>query len=220
MRNGAASPLPLPVLIAHKNPCVLDSLSSLVRNAIPGITLILSSSHSYTMHCLTNARYQVVVCGVQFAEVSNFLLLRQHRAFQSLVPFIVIAEAQESALAKCALEQQSIEDIIVWPLHKGQVEESLRETMCIYQMRVTIAHRKLTLHTLQSWQSLTPVEKLPGDGIYKRILPSKQSMRTYQRTIQRIESNLKDLTSMVNEWEKQSRMRAVEHLELLGRGGS
>jgi hypothetical protein len=92
--------------------------------------------------------------------------------------------------------------------------------MCIYQMRVTIAHRKLTLHTLQSSQSLTPVEKLPVDGIYKRILPSKQSMRTYQRTIQRIESNLKDLTSMVDECEKQTRMRAVEHLELLSRGGS
>ena len=68
MRNKypSASPLPIPVLIAHKNPCVLDSLAPLLRSNIPGIALSLCHSHSYAIHSLTVARYQVVICEVQF----------------------------------------------------------------------------------------------------------------------------------------------------------
>ena len=108
----SASPLPVPVLIVDSNPSVRDRLPPLLSSASPGIALRLCSSHGYAMHSLTIARYQVVVCGVQFAEAKNFLLLKQHRAFQSFVPFIVIAEAQDKTLAKCALEQ-GVEDIIL-----------------------------------------------------------------------------------------------------------
>jgi DNA-binding NtrC family response regulator len=225
MRNEAnkppsASPLPVPVLIAHKNPCVLNTLSTVLRNGIPGIAMSLCSSHSYAMHSLTIARYQVVVCGVQFAEAENFLFLKQHRAFQSFVPFVVIAEAEEKTLAECALEQQDVEDIIVWPLHKGELEESLREAMYLYQLRMTIAHRRQTLHTLRSRQSFpSPIQKPTVDGLYDRLLRRpKQSLRTYERTIQQIETNLKYLTDMLDESERQTKTRAVEHLDLLGRG--
>ena len=169
------------------------------------------------MHSLTIARYQVVVCRVQFAEAENFLLLKQHRAFQSSVPFIVIAEAQDRALAKCALEQ-GIDDIIVWPLHKGQLEETLREAMWLYHMRVTIAHRRQTLDTLRSWEAIPAGQKPPFDRMYERLLLPKQTLRVYQRTIQRIETNLKDLTDMADEYERRARTRAVTHLDLLGHG--
>jgi len=213
----SASPLPIPVLIADRNPSVRDRLPLLLSSSIPGAALNLCSSHSYAMYSLTNARYQVVVCGVQFAEAENFLLLKQHRAFQSFVPFIVIAEAQDRALAKCAMEQ-GVEDIIVWP-HNGQLEESLREAMWLYQMRVTIAHRRQTLHTLRSWQTIPPDQQPPLDRMYARLLLPKQTLRVYQRTIQRIETNLKSLTDMADECERRARTRALEHLDILGRGG-
>jgi len=213
----SASPLPLPVLIADRNPSVRDRLPLLLSSSIPGAALNLCSSHSYAMYSLTNARYQVVVCGVQFAEAENFLLLKLHRAFQSFVPFIVIAEAQDRALAKCAMEQ-GVEDIIVWP-HNGQLEESLREAMWLYQMRVTIAHRRQTLDTLHSWHVIPPGQKPPLDPMYERLLLPKQTLPVYQRTIQRIETNLKYLTGIVDECERRARKRAVEHLDLLGRGG-
>lgn len=213
----SASSLPVPVLIADSNPSVLDRLPLLLKSAIPGIALSLCSSHSYAMHSLTIARYQVVVCRVQFAEAENFLLLKQHRAFQSFVPFIVIAEAQDRALAKCALEQ-GVEDIIVWPLLKGQLEESLREAMWLYQMRVTIARQRQTLDTLHSWHVIPPGQKPPLDSMYEPLLLPKQTLPVYQRTIQRIETNLKDLTDMADECEKRARTRAIEHLDFLGRG--
>jgi len=213
----SASPLSVPVLIAESNPSVRDRLPLLLSSAIPGIALRLCSSHGYAMHSLTIARHQVVLCSVQFADAENFLLLKQHRAFQSFVPFIVIAEAQDKALAKCALEQ-GVEDIIVWPLHKGQLEESLREATWLYQMRVTIAHRRQTLDTLRSWQAIPPGPKPPLDRMYERLLLPKQTVRVYQRTIQRIETNLKYITDMADECERRARTRAVEHLDLLGRG--
>src|SRR5262249_34213163 len=212
----AVSPLPVPVLIADNNPYLLDCLSPLLRNGIPGIALSRCSSHSYAMQSLSAARYQVVVCSMQFTEAEKFLLLKQHRAFQSFVPFIVIAEAQEQTLAKCALEQ-GVEDIIVWPLHKGQAEQSLRDAMWLYQMRVTVAHRRETLETLRSWQAI-PGQKPPFDRMYERLLLPKQTLRVYQRTIQRIETNLKCLTDMADECERRARTRALEHLDILGRG--
>lgn len=210
-------PLPVPVLIADSNHSVLDRLPLLLNRAIPGIVLSLCSSHKYAMHSLTIARYQAVVCRVQFAEAENFLLLKQHRAFQSSVPFIVIAEAQDRALAKCALEQ-GVEDIIVWPLHKGQLEETLREAMWLYHMRVTIAHRRQTLDTLRSWEAIPAGQKPPFNRMYERLLLPKQTLRVYQQTIQQIETNLKDLTGMADECERRAHTRAVEHLDLLGRG--
>jgi FixJ family two-component response regulator len=213
---SSASPLPIPILIADKNCCV-DSLAELLRSSIPGIALSLCYSHSYAMHSLTNGRYQVVVCGVQLADAQNFLLLRQHRAFQSWVPFIVIAAPQDRALAKCVLEEQGVEDIIIWPPHKDQVQDSLREAMCLYQLRVTIAHRRQTLHTLRSWQSFPPPEDLAMSSMYDRLLLPEQTLRIYHRTIKRIETNLKDLTEMVEESERQARSRADAHLDLLGR---
>src|SRR5215831_9916219 len=211
------SPLPVPVLIADNNPYLLDCLCPLLRSGIPGIALSLCSSHSYAMQNLSAARYQVVVCGVQFTEAEKFMLLKQHRAFQSFVPFIVIAEAQEQTLAKCALEQ-GVEDIIVWPLQKGQAEQSLREAMWLYQMRVTVAHRRQTLETLRSWQATPTDKKPPFDRMYERLLLPKQTLRVYQRTIQRIEKNLKYLTDMADECEGRARTRALEHLDILGRG--
>lgn len=166
------------------------------------------------MHSLTLARYQMVLCGVQYAEAGNFLLLNQHRAFQSFVPFIVIAEVAQSELAKRALEQQGVEDIVVWPLHQGQLEDSLREAMYLYQMRVTIAHRRQTLNTLRSWQSF-PLQQPPRDRMDEYLLP-RQSLQACERTIQRIETNLQYLTDVVDECERRAKMRAVEHLGLLG----
>ena len=218
-KSSSASPLPIPVLVADKNTCMVDSLAALLRSSIPGIALSLCYSHSYAMHSLTNGRYQVVVCGAQLADAQNFLLLRQHRAFQSLVPFIVIAAPEDRALAKRVLEQQGVEDIIVWPPHKDQVEDSLREAMCLYQMRVTITHRRQTLHTLRSWQSFPPPESLPVSNMYDRLLLPKETLRVYHRTIKRIETNLKYLADMVGDCERQTRTRAIEHLDLLGREG-
>jgi DNA-binding NtrC family response regulator len=217
-KPSSASPLPVPVLIADSNPSVLDRLPLFLNRAIAGIALSLCSSHSYTMHSLTIARYQVVVCSVQFAEAENFLLLKQHRAFQSFVPFIVIAEVQDRALAECSLEQ-GVEDIIVWPPHQVQLEESLRQAMWLYQMRVTIAHRRQTLDTLRNWEAMPAGQKPSFDRMYERLLLPKQTLRVYQRTIQRIEANLKYLTDMADECEKRAHTRAVEHLDLLGSGG-
>jgi response regulator RpfG family c-di-GMP phosphodiesterase len=149
------------------------------------------------------------VCGVQFAEAGSFLLLKQHRAFQSFVPFIVIAEVQDRALAKCALEQEGVEDIVVWPLHKGQLETCLRQAMCLYQTRLTIAHRRQSLHSLRSRESFPPLQT------YENLLLPKQT-RAYQRTIQRLETNLKYLAGVVDECEREAHQRAVEHLDQLG----
>ena len=214
-RCPSASPLPIPVLIADTNPCVLDRLSHLLRSGIPGIVITACSSYSYAMHYLTSAPFQVVVSGVQLAGWENFSLLKQHRGFQSMVPFIAIAEAQDRALAQYALEQ-GIEDIIVWPLQKDQVEKSLREGMWLYQMRLTIFHRKHTLDALRSWQAIAPDTMPPVAPIYER-LPRPKSLRAYQRTIQRIETNLKYVTSMAEERERQAKARAIEHLDVLGR---
>ena len=220
MREGLykpSSPLPSPVLIADKNSCVVDSLAALLRSSIPGVPLSLCYSHSYVMHSLTNGRYQVVVCGVELADAQNFSLLRQHRAFQSLAPFIVIAPAQDKALAKRILDQQGVEDIIVWPLHEGQVQDSLREAMCLYQTRVTIAHRRQTLETLRSWQSFPPRETFPRASMDDQLLLPKQTLIVYHRTIKRMETNLRYLADMVDDYERQARARAIEHLDLLGR---
>ena len=216
-KPASALPFPTPILIADKNPSVLECLVPLLRSSIPGIALSFCSSHSYAMHCLTNARYQVVVCGVQLAEAQNFMLLRQHRAFQSFVPFIVIAEGRDRALAKSALEQDGVEDIIVWPLNKNQLGDSVREAMSLYQLRVTIAHRKQTLQTLRSWQSFPPSENASGQHISDHLLLPKPTLRVYQRTLQRLETNLSHLSDMVAECERQVRARAIEHLDLLGR---
>jgi CheY-like chemotaxis protein len=202
-RCPSASPLPLPVLIADTNQCVLDRLSHFLRSGIPSIAVSLCSSHSYAMHSLTIARYQVVVCGVQLAAAEGFSLLKQHRAFQSSVPFIVIAEPQDRAIAQCALDQ-GIEDIIVWPIQKDQVKESIWESLWLYQMRLTIFHRKHTLDALRRWQAIAPDKMPPVAPIYER-LPRPKSLRAYQRTVQRLETNLNYVTSMGEERERQGR---------------
>ena len=197
-RRPTASPLPIPVLVADKNPGVLEAIASVLRTSLPGVVLSLCPSHSYAMHSLSTARYQVALCGVQFAEAGDFMLLKQHRAFQPAVPFLLVAERQDRDLVKCALDQEGVEDIVVWPFLKGQLEESLRQAMSLYQTRLTMADRRQRLHTLHSCQSLPP----------------KQT----RSAIRRIEANLKDLARVVDDCEREAHKRAVDHLDLLGRG--
>jgi DNA-binding NtrC family response regulator len=149
------------------------------------------------MHSLSTDRYQVVLCGAKFAEAGDFNLLKQHRAFQQAVPFLLVAEGQDREVAQCALMQQGVEDIVVWPLVHGQLEESLRQSMCLYRTRLTMADRRQHLHTLHSCQSLPP--------------------RQTRRAIRRIEANLKDLARLVDDCEREAHKRAVDHLDLLGR---
>lgn len=197
-KRPTASPLPIPVLVADKNPGVLEAVASVLRRSMPGVALSLCPSHAYAMRSLSTARYQVVLCGAQFAEAGDFMLLKQHRAVQLAVPFLLVAEGQDRDLAQCALMQEGVEDIIVWPLLKGQLEESLREAMCLYRTRLTMADRRQRLHTLHSCQSLPP--------------------RQTRGAIRSIEANLKDLARVVDDCEREAHKRAVDHLDLLGRG--
>ena len=198
IKRTYTSLLPVSVLIAEKNPGVLEAVSSVLRTSIPGVALRLCPSHSYAMHSLTAAQYQVVLCGTKFAEAMGFMLLKQHRTLQPAVPFLLVAEGRDRDLARCILEHEGIEDIVIWPLLKGQLEESLRHALCLYRTRLTMAERNQRLHTLHSCQSL----------------PQKQT----RRAIRRIEANLKDLARLVDECERETHKRAVDHLDLLGRG--
>lgn len=194
--RSSASPFAVRVLIADKNPRVLEAIGSVLRTRIRGVALSLCPSHSFAMHSLSTARYQAVLCGAQFAEAGDFMLLKQHRAFQPAVPFLIVAEGQDRDLVKWALEQ-GVEDIVVWPLLKDQLEESLQHAMCLYQTRLTMAHRRERLHTLHSCQSL----------------PQKHT----RAAIRQIEANLKDLARLVDDCEREAQERTIEHLDLLGR---
>jgi DNA-binding NtrC family response regulator len=196
-KRPSASPLNIPVLIADKNPGVLEAIASVLRRSMPGVALSLCPSHSFAMHSLSTARYQVVLCGAEFAGVADFMLLKQHRAFQPSVPFLIVAEGQDRDLVKWALEQEGVEDIVVWPLLKDQLEESLQHAMCLYQTRLTMAHRQQRLHALYSCQSLPP--------------------KHTRAAIRQIEANLKDLARLVDDCEREAHERTIEHLDLLGR---
>jgi DNA-binding NtrC family response regulator len=196
-KRPSASPLHTPVLIADKNPSMLEAIASVLRRSMPGIALSLCPSHSFAMHSLSTARYQVVLCGAEFAGVADFMLLKQHRTFQQAVPFLVVAEGQDRDLVKSALKLEGIEDIVVWPLLKNQLEESLQHAMCLYQTRLTMAHRQQRLHALYRCQSL----------------PQKHT----RAAIRQIEANLKDLSRLVNDCEREAQERTMEHLDLLGR---
>jgi DNA-binding NtrC family response regulator len=196
-KRPIASPLPIPVLIADKNSGVMEAVASALQRSMPGIALSLCPSHASAMHSLSTARYQVVLCGVQFAEAGDFMLLKHHRAVQQAVPFLLVAQGQDRDLAQCAVMQQGVEDIVVWPLVNGQLEDSLRQAMCLYRTRLTMADRLQRLHTLHSCQSLPP--------------------RQTRGAIRRIEANLKDLARVVDDCEREAHKRAVDHLDLLGR---
>jgi hypothetical protein len=150
------------------------------------------------MHSLSTARYQVVLCGAEFAGVADFMLLKQHRAFQPAVPFLIVADGQDRDLVKSTLEREGVEDIVVWPLLKDQLEESLQHAMCLYQTRLTMAHRQQRPHALYSCQSLPP--------------------KHTRAAIRQIEANLKDLARLVDDCEREAQERTIEHLDLLGRG--
>jgi DNA-binding NtrC family response regulator len=196
-KRPSASHLPIPVLIADKNPGVLQAIASVLRRSMPGVALSLCPSHSFAMHSLSTVRYQVVLCGAQFAGVADFMLLKQHRAFQPAVPFLMVAEGQDRDLVKWALEQEGVEDIVVWPLLKDQLEESLQHAMCLYQTRLTMLHRQQRLDALHSCQSLPP--------------------KHTRAAIRQIEANLKDLACLVDDCEREAQERTMEHLDLLGR---
>ena len=191
------SSFPGPVLIADKSSAVLEAIASELRTSMPGIALNLCSSHSYAMHTLTTACYQVVLFGAQFSETGNFLLLKQHRACQPGVPILLVAERQERDLVQRALEQEDVEDIVVWPLLRGQVKNSVQDGMCLYRTRLTMADRRKRLALLRSDQSLPPKEA--------------------RRAIRQIEANVKDLARVVHDCERDAQRRAIEHFDLLGR---
>jgi hypothetical protein len=98
---------------------------------------------------------------------------------------------------KWAVEHEGIEHIVVWPLLKDQLEKSLQHAMCLYQTRLTMAHRRQRLHALHSCESLPP----------KRT----------RATIRQIEANVKDLARLVDDCEREAQQRTIEHLDLLGR---
>ena len=52
-----------------------------------------------------------------------------------------------------------------------------------------------------------------------QLLLPKQTLIVYHRTIKRMETNLRYLADMVDDYERQARARAIEHLDLLGREG-
>src|SRR4030095_11018448 len=128
---------------------------------------------------------------------AELLAVKTASSVSIMGPLHCYCRATDRALAKCVLEEQGVEDIIIWPPHKDQVQDSLREAMCLYQLRVTIAHRRQTLHTLRSRQSFPPPENPPMSSMYDGLLLPKQTLRSYYQTIKRIETNLKDLTDMV-----------------------
>lgn len=194
--NSSASP-PIPLLLADTNCAALETIASVVRTSMPDLALRLCHSHSYAMHSLTSGCYQVVLCGARFAEVGDFLFLKQRRAFQPAVPILLIAERQDHDLVQRAMEQEEVEDVVVWPLIKEQLETSVRGALCLYRTRLTMADRQEHLSILRSGRSL----------------PQKQTRRAIRRT----ETNVKQLGRVLDDCEREAQKRAIQHLDLLGR---
>lgn len=185
------------MLIADKNPAVVEGLASVLQISIPSIALNLCRSHSDAVHRLTTVRYQVVLCGVQFAAARDFLLLKQHRVFQPAVPILLLGEREDYDLVQRALEREQVEDIVVWPLLKDYLQTSVRDAMSLYRTRLTMADRRARLSILRSGHSLPP----------------KQT----HRAIRRVEANVKDLARVVADCEREAQKRVIEHFDLLGR---
>ena len=213
---GPIPPLPIPVLIAEKDPVLLDRLPHVLSDRIPGLALSLCSSRNDAMHVLTLRRYQVVVSGVELAEADNFLLVRCHRDYQPFAPFIVTAERKERLLATRAVEF-GVDDIIVNPLDQVQAEDSLRRALWLYQMRVMITQREQTLQKLRNWRAMNYVSERMGTLIDERILGMEETLRVYQRTIQQIETSLSYLNGVAAHCETQARARTAEQLDALWR---
>lgn len=205
---------PRPVLLAEVHSEPLDSLSQILNNTIPDLTIDVCTSSDQVRSKLVSAPYHLIIANANFAVRDRDSLLKNHQSTGSHAPFLVTIGSSEQDLARQALEAGAF-DVLRKPIDTKQIEKSVRPALWLYQLRVTIHLRQERIRQykerLAASTIISPTHKEDLTQNYRDI---EEAYLACQRSITQIEVSLRYLENTALQIEAEARQRRCRAIGL------
>jgi len=154
--------------------------------------------------------YQLIISGVQLAEMHDFLLVKRAQALQRFVPFVVTASASEKEGACRALKHGAF-DLIPTPLDHEQTVNTIRLALWQNTFMELIARREKALE-----KYCRHFDAYSG-AFHKALPPLLRTVSCFDQSIQAIEGSIKRLADLARIVEQDAQAGALKRLVALSK---
>jgi len=121
------------ILLAEADPTFLEELGRLIFRALPGIELTVCLSARQTAERLSRFNYSAVIAAARLIQEEGSVLLQQKWKRHALVPLVIIAGEGDHELARDALLEHGVFDMIAKPVQPTEAVGSLQ--LAVWQGR-------------------------------------------------------------------------------------
>lgn len=204
------------LLIAENNLSTFEPLIRTLRDERLDIDFDVCTSHWNAVWKLLASPYQLIISGVQLAEMHDFLLLKRGQALQPFVPFVVTASASDKEGARSVLKHGAF-DLIPTPLDHEQTVNTIRLALWQNKLMELIARREKALEQFRRHLDAYPGTRKKDDAFYNALSSLQRMVSCFDQSIQAIliEGSIKSLADLARIVEQEAQAGALERLDSL-----
>jgi DNA-binding NtrC family response regulator len=197
---------PRPVLLAELDPQSLNLLPQTLTTTIPDLSVDLCTSRGHALSKLSSGSYHAIIANAHLALMDNSAFLKHHHSIQPHTPLLVSIGSSEYPLARQALHAGAF-DVLVNPVDAEQTLKVVRPALWLYQLRVTIQGRQERLRGYRQRLTILPISTEHKQGLKQSYADLEEANDTCWRTIEAIESSLRQLQNIALNIETETRQR-------------
>jgi DNA-binding NtrC family response regulator len=212
--SRSADPTRIPrILMAENHFSTVESLIQTIGDRRLHLDFDVCTSHHSAVHKLLAFPYQLIISGVQLAELDDFSLLKRTQALEAFVPLVITATTGDKESARRVLEQGAF-DLITTPLEPQQAVDTIRLALWHHKLKALIASRDKALERYRQHMDNYPGNRM--DDAFRTILTSIElSISAHDRTIELIETSAKCLADLAKSVEERAREQALRRVDTL-----
>ena len=160
--------------------------------------------------------YQLIISGVQLAEMDDFFLLKQAQKLQRFVPFVVTASASEKEVA-CRVLKHGAFDLIPTPLDHEQTVNTIRLALWQNTLMELIARKEKAFEKYRRHLDAYPGTRKKDDAFHNALSSLQRMVSCFDQSLQAIliEGSIKCLANLARIVEQKAQAGAWERLDSL-----
>ena len=213
------------VLFVDSNPDLVATLPRTLGRVLPHVTMDACASAERGLVLMNSGRYHAVVTDTRSAEADDYSLLKGAEALSCPIPLLLSARGSDAAALKRALRRGAF-DIIQNPSRELEASETIGRALWCYRLRLTIYHRRQRLNEYRRKQRLYDstaehedisqrISEQRRRIVEKAVQDMEQTNLLCERTIRQIDTSLRMLEQISNQFELHTRGCAERIVRLL-----
>jgi DNA-binding NtrC family response regulator len=164
---------------------------------------------------LEGGQYHAVISDPRLAEAADYSLLDHTQSLSCPVPIVLSEKNGDGQAVSRALARGAL-DLIRCSFSGIQASEVIRRALWLYQLRLTIFHRRQRLDALRLGHQAVPLTPYQSRYLVERTIQNiEEAHLLCERTIQQIESSIQVLQDICDHFESDARECALRVARLL-----